>query len=67
MSKFFFTAAASSTVPSENVTSGLRSNVYSVASSFTVQSEAIHGSISSVSGFCQVRRAAMLFTMPPFG
>ncbi|MDF2559854.1 MAG: hypothetical protein K0R99_1300 [Microbacterium sp.] len=67
MSKFFATAAASSAVPSEKVTSGFRSNVYSVASAFTVQSEAIHGSISSVSGFCHVRRAAMLLTMPPFG
>ncbi len=67
MSKFFATAAASTGVPSENVTSGLRSKVYSVASSFTVHSAAIHGSISSVSGFCQVSRAAMLLTMPPFG
>ena len=54
-------------MPSEKVTSSRRSKVYSVASAFTVHSVATQGSISSDSGSCQVRRAVMLFTMPPFG
>ena len=45
------TAAASSLLPSEKVTPGRSLKVYCVASALTVQLSAIHGSISSVTGF----------------
>jgi hypothetical protein len=48
------TALASSGVPSEKVMPGRSVKVYSVLSAFVVQLSAIHGSISSVLGFCQV-------------
>ena len=47
------TAAASSGVPSEKVTPLRRWKVYSVLSALLVQLSAIHGSISSVFGFCR--------------